>query len=511
MLRGILLTSVVVLVAFAGCVDNDTDADTIPQLDGTDCAPGDVDQYGVNVVAPTDNVLPTEEDDPFDFESTNYRTCTLEVVNRHPLRFDASGNPDPHHYIGELDMRGDLNLGAVAVLGNGEDPFVYILDITDRANPVVLSTISQLNTYIVDVKFSDDGRYLFTASQTIPTGVTGEFPTEPLAVTVSNGFTVYDIADPVNPSFVTFVPNVDDLGCHMLTHEIIDGTDVVFCVGQHVSAHGFTRLPTGNLVYMGAFQYLMEEGTGTVLPGACVNDIIVAGDPAGVLCSGPHDMTVLKDEVDGKVYMTVSTWDDGLRVVDVSDLLVSGFVTVAKWSGEDATHYDGNVHTAMMFWVGDKRYVVATPEMTYGGVVPSIWVLDATDLNGQLDLVAEWYHPSEPVTPGLLKTLHQWQVAPTGTEVEPEDVNIYITWNHNGLWALDFASILEGDLAGAIGGFHMSREPLNPNEVPGSAAYSTWDVNIVDGYIYGSDRATGVWIFHYTPDTLGDERLTGWA
>lgn len=305
----------------------------------------------------------------------------------------------------------------------------------------------------------------------------------------------------------------------MLSHQIIDGTDVVFCVGQEVHAHGLVRLADGApWLHLGRFSYGVPDGSGasSALPNGCTNDNLLVGNPAPeFFCSGPHDMTVATDPVDGATYMTVSHWDEGLRVVDVSNPVQEQFVTMARWDGEGATHYSGNVHTAMMFWVGDTRYVVATPELTGPGTVPSVWVLDATDLGDgssivDLPLVAEWYHPIEYQTPGLAMTTHQWQVAPTGPDAAVEDVTIYITMNHLGVWALDFQEVLDGDLDNAIGGFHMARPQLEQGEEVGAAIYSTWDVNVVDGYIYGSDRATGLWVFDYTVDD-GVDGLTGFA
>jgi hypothetical protein len=512
---GSLTAGLFMMALVAGCVDDGADSG-VPG-----CRVGTTDADGVNLVAPAADVLAVDQD-PWDARATNYRTCTLEVVGRHDLR-----GGDPHRYIGEIDMRGDLDLGAVAVVGNGEAPTVYLLDITDRAAPVVHATIEQVGTYIVDVKISDDGDFLFTASQSLP--AIGEVPIDPAEPAIFAGFTIYDIRDRTAPAFVQTVVSPDDIGCHMLSHEVIAGTDVVFCVGQQVKAHGFLRNGDGlPWTYLGPLLYFLPDGSGPVLPGNCVNDEIllalalgqVDGATGGattpireLLCNGPHDMTVRVDEVDQTTLMTVSHWNEGVRVVDVSAPVEDGFVTVGSWDGDGATHYDGNVHTAMTFWVGDTRYTMASPELTYAGVVPSLWVLDATDLapGAQLPLVAEWYHPSEVETPGLLMTTHQWQVAPTGPDVLPEDVRVYLSWNHNGVWVLDFGRILAGDLAGAILGFHMARDALDADlDVP-NAVLSTWDVNVVDGYIYGSDRATGLWIFHYTGDTLGDGRLTGFA
>ena len=77
--------------------------------------------------------------------------------------------------------------------------------------------------------------------------------------------------------------------------------------------------------------------------------------------------------------------------------------------------------------------------------------------------------------------------------------------NHGGVWVLGFKEMLEGDLWGAIKGFHLTRTPLDEaTAVTANAVLNTWDVNLVDGYIYGTDRATGVWVLDYR----GDDHLT---
>ncbi len=508
-LRPLLALLALAATALAGCTDDGTP-------DPFQCESSPLDSTDVAITEP--DLDPIKPDaDPWDFEATNVRTCSLPAIGWHPLRGDPAdpANADPHNYLGEIDFRGDLNLGAVAVLGRDETPMVYLLDITDRANPVVLSTITQAITYNVDVKISDDGGYLFVASQNLPTDVPEGLPESPTGLSTPWGFTIYNIQDPANPTFVQTVTSPDDIGCHMLSHQIIDDTDVVFCVGQQVHAHGFIRNDAGPWAHLGAFSYFPPTGSNAQPGVGCINDNLVAsvagiGQVNDLLCSGPHDMTVAHDPVDDRTYMTVAHWDEGVYVVDVSQPVNEGFVTLGHWAGEGATYYDGNVHTAMLFWVGDQRYLVATPEYTSPGTVPSMWVLDANDL-ANLKLVAEWYHPGEYDSQGLYMTTHQWQVAPTGPNASIEDTKIYLTYNHNGIWALSLQEILAGHNDDAVLGYNLARTPLVEGEDVSAAIFSTWDVNVVDGYIYGSDRATGLWIFHLAGDELGNAAITGFA
>lgn len=495
----IFLGILLVTVGLAGCVVDEADGGDQPP-GASDCMPGTTDDGGTRLLNTTDDPIVDDRALMWDHESYNVRTCSLPSIANHAL----NPNGTPHKYIGEIDMRGDLDLGAVAVLGNGETPRVYLIDISDRDAPEVVSTIDQAGTYIVDVKISDDGKVLYTASQSTGTeGVTGS-PTTP---TTPTGFTVYNIEDPENPVHIGFVAD-SQIGCHMLDPvQVADNQDAVFCISQHVRSYLIQR--DGDQIVNFGFVEYVPQSDGVPTPAGPP----VVGDPAGTFAQGPHDMTAYHEGDgfgEGASYMVVSHWGEGVKVLDITDAPV--VTEVGSWDGEGATHYHGNVHTAMMFDVGDKRYIVASPEYTSPSAeqVPSLWVLDATDLSN-LQLVGEWFHPNEHVAQGLYLTTHQWQVAPTGPDVNASDVRIYLTYNHAGVWVLDFSKMLEGDLWDAILGFNLAREPLDQDTAVANAILSTWDVNVVDGYIYGSDRATGLWVFHYEGDTLGDERLRGFS
>lgn len=499
-----LLLPLITLTALAGCLAEDPADDAEDEEPGT-CAPTAFEGPDIRFLETTDDPIALVEDraTAWDFETYNVRTCSLHAVGWTPLRWTDGGEPDPHGYIGEIDMRGDLDIGAVAVLGNGEMPAVYLLDISERSAPEVIHRIDQSGTYVTDVKISDTGDYLYTASQTTPgPGETyGLTDLEPAGPT---GFTVYDIRDPAAPvNLGTFADA--QVGCHMLSNQRIGATEVVACVSQQVRLWALEEVQPGRLVPLGFVDYVPSEGPmGAPLPSGPI-----VGDPTGELSSGPHDMTIQEDPETGQILMTVSHWDAGVRVVDLTDAPAA--TELGSWDGEGATHYSGNVHTAMVVHTAQGRFVVATPEYTSDGTVPGIWVLDATDFS-DMELVAQWYHPGEHESQGLYLTTHQWQAAPTGPEVDASDVNIYLTYNHAGVWVLDFGRILEGDNLGAIEGFHLSRSPLDQDTATtGNAILSTWDVNVVDGYIYGSDRATGLWVFHNKADPKGDPAYMGFA
>jgi hypothetical protein len=493
-----LLSAVALL---GGCLDDGPTSDETVDLG---CPAGAFDQPGLRIVPTTVDPIVDDKDLALEFETTNVRTCSLPAIGWSALDPDGT----PHKYLGELDMRGDIDLGAVAVVGNGEMGRVYLVDIADRANPAVVSFIDQPGAYVVDVKISDDGKILYTASQALPSLELLDGGLTPVA---SSGFSAYNIEDPANPVYLGTIPD-ERIGCHMMDPvQVAADQDALMCVSQHVKSYLVQRDGPA-LVPFGFVEYVPAGENGLPAPVG----LPVAGDPTcsgplGCLASsGPHDMTAFHTEGafgEGESYLVVSHWDEGVKVLDITEAPL--ITEVGSWNGEDAEHYSGNVHTAMMFEAGGMRYIVASPEYTSAGTVPGLWVLDATDL-GDLKLVAEWYHPGLHDSQGLYLTTHQWQVAPTGADVAPEDVRIYLTMNHGGLWVLDFGHILAGHDQAAILGFNLARTPI-PEDHVGNAILSTWDVNVVDGYIYGTDRATGLWVFHYSGDEYDDAALTGFA
>ncbi len=247
-------------VALAGCLDADVPEATDPGNEPPSCEPTPFEDPGIRFANLTDDVIAAVADraeNQWDFAKSNVRSCSLAAIGHHDLR---EGNP--HKYLGEIDFRGDLDLGAVAVLGNGETPMIYILDISNRTSPDVISTIAQDGTYIVDVKLGDNGDYLFAASQTVP-GPGEGFGLTDLEPTAPTGFTVYDIRDPANPTFVTTIAD-PQVGCHMLNTEYVGTTLVVACVSQQVRLHAFEVTPAG-LVYITFVDYFPEGDAGELV------------------------------------------------------------------------------------------------------------------------------------------------------------------------------------------------------------------------------------------------------
>ncbi|MDX1611731.1 MAG: hypothetical protein R3185_05130, partial [Candidatus Thermoplasmatota archaeon] len=335
------------------------------------------------------------------------------------VAWDQLNDEHAESYIGELDTQAGLT--AVAVLGQGSVPGFVLLDTSDPSQPERLGRGEAPAAYAVDVKLTEDGQFAMLATQKVTTSrVSGE-PTQETVTegtyAMRNGIILYDISDPTNPEIVSFAP-AEAFGCHMLSIAQIEGTEWVFCINQSLTVYRFERSPEPQLVQAGIFWPFGEQGYDTLTSKAT---------PLGAT---PHDMTFQLDPLTETPVLTVSHWDLGVAVLDVSNPLAPE--QLLRWAGEGAEHYQGYLHSAMLTSLDGERYLVATPE-TLDDILPAIWVLDASDW-AQPELVAEWVNPGGHTSQGLIMTVHQVQLV--------ED-RIYMTYNHNGVWVLSLSTILE--------------------------------------------------------------------
>ncbi|MFO1535501.1 MAG: hypothetical protein ABR586_07555, partial [Thermoplasmatota archaeon] len=316
------LLALLLVAPLAGCLAGPAPADPL-----AGCA-SPLDQPGLRILPPSADPIDDDKANATDFATTNVRTCTLPAIGWAPLQ----ANGVPHKYLGELDLRGDLGLGAVAVVGSGEPGGAYLLDIKDRAAPKVLAFLPQPGGHVTDVKLSDDGKVLYVASQQTPSPEGLTAVPEPKAQT---GFTAYGLADPAHPAYLGTVVD-PTLGCHMLEPvQVAPGQDAVFCVSQHVRSYlvqrdGPALVTLGFVDYVPNGSSVSPQAPPTPKPGAPP----ATGDPTCplpvpnpapvelpkcIFASGPHDMTVFHTGArfgDGTSYLVVSHWGEGVKVLD---------------------------------------------------------------------------------------------------------------------------------------------------------------------------------------------------
>lgn len=413
---------------------------------------------------------------------------------------NAEAPAEAFSYIGEMDTHG--NLTVVQVLGRGSMPGFVVLDVSDPANPTPIGRAQMPFSYVVDVKFSPDGAYVFAGSQGGAAGSNGHAaPTDdPVnAFLTSEGFTQFDMSDPTNP--VAIAGGWVSGGCHMLSVKEIAGTLSVFCIAdtvqvfQYLEGGAWTQVAALAPETAGASQLLGEVASGS--PNSAANALLLGATP--------HDVTVQPDPLDESRWIAaVSYWDFGVMFYDVTDL--ESPVALGAWTGEGAANYEGNVHGAMLTLHEGKRVAVVGPELL-GQTVPALWVLDVEDFAAP-SLVAEWVPPGAHPTQGLLLTVHQFQVV---------GGRIYLAYNHAGLWVLDLATIARGPAAPdaaahpEVLGYYLPHENVTLYSPDTAAVPNTWDVNVKDGYIFASDRYTGFYVLHYAGDVEGDAATTSFA
>ncbi|HVL48975.1 MAG TPA: hypothetical protein VM889_10495 [Candidatus Thermoplasmatota archaeon] len=447
-----------------------------PVLAGCVGGPGPTPPPDVGTPAPRVFVDPIVDDhDHADFEAHNLSMDTMALVGWTPLGEEGK----PYSYIGELDFHGDLVV--VQILGRGSVPGFVLVDVADPTKPTVVGRAMMPDAYVVDVKFSPDGKYVFAASQR--TAAPSEIGEKALATA---GVAVWDVTDPKAPKFVSATP-VPPLGCHMLSVKDYAGGRWVFCVGEAIEIYSWEA---NRLVPRSRY---IPHGTAGVLG-------FVNGPDRTPF---PHDMTFVIDPLDKRPTLYVSYWDLGLHVVDVSNPLAP--LQLGGWGGEGAKRYEGNVHSAMPIVLNGTRFIVAAPELL-GNTVPAVWILEAKDFRA-IELSAEWIPPGEHGAQNLRLTTHQFQLV---------DGRMYMAYNHAGVWVLDLATILGGEYVGdparpEVLGYYLPHQHVELFDAKRAAVPNTWDVAVRNGYIYASDRYTGFYVLHYKPDTLGDPALTSFA
>ena len=432
-----------------------------------------------------------DDHDHASFAEHAFSTPNMHLVGHTTMTEDGK----PFSYIGEMDTFG--NMTVVQVLGRGSTPGFVVLDTSDPSSPTPIGFAAMPYSYVVDVKWSPDGKYVFAASQQNP----GAYPEDPAtALLQSWGFTQFDMSDPTAP--VPFAGGFTPQGCHMLSVKDLGGELTVFCIARGL-VHVFQHVEGGAWSQVSAF------GPGRTPTGAerVVSETIAAGPGAPnalLLGVGPHDITIQEDPLEpGRFIASVSYWDFGLRFYDVTD--PARPAELGAWGGDGAAVYEGNVHGAMLYERDGARLAVVGPELL-GDTNPALWVLDVNEFAAP-KIVGEWVPPGEHVTQGLLLTTHQFQVV---------DEKIYLAYNHAGLWVLDIHAIMEGAYAEdperpEVLGYYLPHREVELYDPEVAAVPNTWDVNVKDGLIFASDRYTGFYVLHYAEDERGDAAITSWT
>lgn len=253
---------------------------------------------------------------------------------------DVSGNPESPHYGGksEIRVRGDIAaVGLLSSMSPTIDRGVALLDVSaytqaddptqaDVSEMSVISYVPNENgaSSVMDVKFSEDGDYLFVCKQPIAVlfqalaGKPPEARTEDdreVSSPQSGALQAVDISDPANPEIVGSYDKWS-LGPHNCYHHQIGGEDYVFAV----------KGTLGNPAAIYVVRFDRSTGEMELVnywsdnPGEESSTELRQGEPGRQTDNKyAHDIAVVDDPKTGRPLAYLANWANGAVVLDVSD------------------------------------------------------------------------------------------------------------------------------------------------------------------------------------------------
>ena len=436
-------------------------------------------------------------------------TANVEDVGYHSLGgvgpASESGSPSSPHYgaITELRAHGDhLYVGVFSSDDPTNDRGMAVLDVGEfnaagtptELRDAELSVLSFLRNddpaaAVMDVKASDDGRYVFISKQpytalfeeTDPTpGTSGEGTSAS-----ASALQAVDVSDPANPRVVGSY-DAWTTGPHNATYHRIDGTEYLFAVKD---------LNDGTA---GLYAFEFDRTTGAFV---LLNRFTVDGNLLGVGDGGLsyiHDITVQDDPRLGRPVGYLSYWDAGLYALDLStpaDISVLGHYSM------DAAHY---AEPAPAF-VDGTRVVVAGQEISSAenGSSGKLYLLDADGLDDGFDgsdniaRLDEWEWRSDVSFSNFTLSPHNFDVTDGGY--------VHLGHYHGGTRFLE----IERDPWALTerGYFRAVNEVPESSKMQGlnSAAPFTWCAVQHNGVTYAADVNTGVYALRFKPDSSGSD------
>lgn len=365
------------------------------------------------------------------------------------------------------------------------------VDIVDIRNPTEPTTVARNEepAAVKDVKWSDDGMFLFTGNdERASTDETSAAApgAAPVVGGAQGGIYVLDTSDKAAPKLVTKLALGPERGAHMVFYyNHSSGEEILLGANADVSISRFTRDPPA----------LTELARYAPDP----QDFNREPDVVDTYYQfWAHDMFAMWDPVDQMDIMYVANWDAGLRIVDITE--PSDPVELGGWNDFPEGH-SGNLHTVTTEWIGDRRITAGAVEVGFdlvGGVPFAtgeeksiMYVWDTTD-PANIVMLAAWENP-DGIGPGRLITYAGIQLDEalySTHNLQLEEGRITMAHYGLGVWVFDVSTPeLQSDPK-VIG--YYDAEGMN-----------TWDVLPHDGVIWSSGAA-GVQALHFAADTVGE-------
>jgi hypothetical protein len=355
---------------------------------------------------------------------------------------------------GEIDARGDWLLAARYAGGGFE-----VVSIADPTTPVKVATYQSQEKSAFDVKWMPDNE----------TAVVGHRGTVDL-VDVSP---VLNAASPdvvekqnITPKLLyvwkypgAMPPGSLETNMHMLTTARIGGTDYVFIAPNDDAGVMVLKL-TGT----GDGRQLATVGR--------IGDDVLTGGPLG-----PHDMSLVWDQLTNKPVLYVANGFEGWKAFDVSDPAHATLLAVSLNFGAA----QGYTHTVVGQKVGSKRLVAAIQEVGDN----TLTIYDATNWMTPVP-IAQWKEDAtDPLTPE-----HNIQLL-NGT--------LYVSHYTHGMFVFDLNKLDTTPLLGTLSLQPVAHyEPTKPQSASGPLAFANiWDVLVNEGVVYVNDIQGGTDVVGY--------------
>jgi hypothetical protein len=517
-----LLVGLLVIATLAGCIDTQ---------DGLETSQAPTTQQAIEL-------LPWLHDDHPEHDHsdpTQHRGgWNMELVAHHFLTDDPVGRPA---WINQLVVHEGFVFISAYEIPPSMQPGLMVLDATDPYNVSLASAFIYPEVTPIDVFLSDDGRYAFLAGhrwtpdghnpspELVPDGCIALPDEVPIYNQLCNQFVPFgvyavNVEDPYDPHFAGKVISPPS-GAHTVKYGKVDdgpGTgEYLFLASYGVT--GMNRLASSVDTYM------ITEGPGRVGTddtNAPLGDELLfieqgryflppANDPTGGDGRGidgrpfVHDVWFDQHPVTQDYLLYIAGWDAGIHIIDYS--VPAAPQPVSVWHDYDGFELYGNTHGVYTppEMVDDIYYMVVSPEYAQVPHSGKLWFVDITDPTDPVTL-GEFVVPGDPGHDEHFDYLY----SPHNLLIE--NGVAYHGHNHLGTWAIDLSTRDNLTDPKALG--FVMPVPEDPTLYPTGdhirAIPAIWNAWVEDGYVFSSERYTGVYIHRLIERHPGDPPWAGW-
>ena len=402
--------------------------------------------------------------------------ASLAFAAGDPMRLVGSLIPWPNGQFGAVVV--DANRG-VAYMGSLDATRgVAVIDMRDRANPVLTDELAPPNPDANDLSTSFDvtlvGRYLLVSHH------------QALGRNAFVGVSLYDTSvDPFHPVLLRRIPVPSGCGLESseLDPEVESGRPYAYCNAHCIINGGLytVNILTGEILS----RFVSPEGLNCP-PFPCVDENL------------PHESMVRRHPRSGRMLDYIGFWDSGLRIVDITD--PRNPVEVGAFDYGTGTPYR-NAHGAVVTPSGDWVYVGDELGSDSTG---GIHIFDAHTCDGTVHCtptqVGFWHaagHPVQDPNQDAFPDFFHFDVH----NMDPHGENTLLLGNYDlGIRLIDTSAKADPQEIS----FYLPAGSQQDVQHPGFyVGRRTWVALFgSDGLVYASDINLGFFIVSLNPSTV---------